>query len=756
MKFLRYPYLIFFLTCFLQQGFSQQSLGINTPNPDPSAALDVSATNKGMLIPRISFANRPANPATGLLIYQTDNTPGFYYYDGSGWKFISTGNSGGSGTVTTVSANAPLSVTNGSTTPQISLSQANATTNGFLSSADWSIFNSKQNTLPQANATTNGFLSSADWSIFNNKFSLPSLTAGSLLFSDGTGIAQNNSNLFWDNTAGKMSIGKNTIAGTFSVNSANPGYDSPEWIAGNFGGQLGNRVVMGILNGSATIGAHTNPLDGWADLVINPGGFIRLPFYTGIGNQMLVVAPDGLMLATPAATVRSITVEAPLQVANATTLPYIAMPAGTGSANGYLKSADWIIFNNKQNALSNASASVSGILTSADWTTFNNKQNALSQANGTTNGFLSSADWTTFNNKQNTLSQANGTTNGFLSSTDWTIFNSKQNALVNANATNSGILTNTDWTIFNNKFTLPSLTSGSILFSNGTTIAQKNSNFSWDNFINQLRVSSDNDGTTSGGNGGFNKWISASFGGVGGNRVVIGTQNGEATIGGHNNSLGAWAGLTLNPAGDVKIPNIAGSSTQMVTVSSNGTLASQAIPTGGDNLGNHTATQNINVNTNWISNNGTNAGIKMENSGKIIITNGSPTADPTFSTGTATTVVIDPENNITQTTFELTGNTQPRQLVVNGSIRQSYYTVPVSVPGVSNPTGNEIIITWNHNLGYGPIVMMSTDGNGVGAGSNMERVTYTTYNNNANQTIFKLYNASNAAANGNFRWIIVH
>jgi hypothetical protein len=51
---------------------------------------------------------------------------------------------------------------------------------------------------------------------------------------------------------------------------------------------------------------------------------------------------------------------------------------------------------------------------------------------------------------------------------------------------------------------------------------------------------------------------------------------------------------------------------------------------------------------------------------------------------------------------------------------------------------------------------MSTDGNGVGAGSNMERVTYTTYNNNANQMIFKLYNASNAAANGNFRWIIVH
>ncbi|MCU0469824.1 MAG: hypothetical protein MUF58_14590 [Arcicella sp.] len=694
---------LLFLLVFYWQGFSQQSLGINTPNPDPSAALDVSATNKGMLIPRITFANRPANPATGLLIYQTDNTPGFYYYDGTGWKNVGSG-TGSNGTVTNITANAPLSVTNPSTTPQISLAQADSTTNGFLSSIDWKNF--------------------------NNKSKLPSLTAGSLLFSDGTSISQNNSKLFWDNTAGRMSIGKNTVAGTLAVSSTNPGYSTTDWIAGNFGGQANDRVVMGILNGEATIGAHTNPLDGWSTLVINPGGFIKMPFYKGIGNQMLVVAPDGLMLATPAATVRSITVEAPLQVANATTLPYIAMPAATSTASGHLTSADWNTFNNKQNALSNASASVSGILTSTDWTTFNNKQNALSNASASVSGILSSADWTTFN--------------------------SKQNALANANATTSGILTNTDWTTFNNKFMLPSLTNGSILFSDGTTIAEKNTNFSWNNSLNQLRVSSDNDGTSSGVNGGFNKWISASFGGVAGNRVVMGTQNGEATIGAHTANLNAWAKLVLNPAGTTAVGSLAGTGTRMVVANDLGELAAQAIPSGGDNLGNHTATQTINVNSNWISNNGTNAGIKMENSGKVVITSGSPTADPAFSTGTATTVVIDPENNISQTTFELNGNTQPRQLVVNGSIRQSYYTVPVSVPGITNPTGNEIIITWNHNLGYGPIVMMSTDGNGVGAGSQMERVTYTTYNNNANQTIFKLYNASNAPANGNFRWIIVN
>lgn len=50
----------------------------------------------------------------------------------------------------------------------------------------------------------------------------------------------------------------------------------------------------------------------------------------------------------------------------------------------------------------------------------------------------------------------------------------------NADATHTGFLTSTDWNTFNNKFDLPSLTDGSVLFSNGTTIAQDNTNFNWD------------------------------------------------------------------------------------------------------------------------------------------------------------------------------------------------------------------------------------------------------------------------------------
>lgn len=74
-----------------------QNVAINADgaNPDASAMLDVQSTSKGMLIPRVTKMQRDAitNPATGLLIYQTDNESGFYYYQGAssgGWVRLST------------------------------------------------------------------------------------------------------------------------------------------------------------------------------------------------------------------------------------------------------------------------------------------------------------------------------------------------------------------------------------------------------------------------------------------------------------------------------------------------------------------------------------------------------------------------------------------------------------------------------------------------------------------------------------------
>ncbi len=79
-----------FLCLLFTQHTYGQGVGINTDNSDPdaSAALDVKSTNKGILIPRLSQAQRDqiTTPATGLLVFQTDQTPGFYYYNGTNWQ----------------------------------------------------------------------------------------------------------------------------------------------------------------------------------------------------------------------------------------------------------------------------------------------------------------------------------------------------------------------------------------------------------------------------------------------------------------------------------------------------------------------------------------------------------------------------------------------------------------------------------------------------------------------------------------------
>ena len=69
-----------------------QSVGIGTSSPDASARLEVSSTNQGVLIPRVSLtsvtdATTIPSPATSLLVYNTNaNLPwgvGYYYNAGT-------------------------------------------------------------------------------------------------------------------------------------------------------------------------------------------------------------------------------------------------------------------------------------------------------------------------------------------------------------------------------------------------------------------------------------------------------------------------------------------------------------------------------------------------------------------------------------------------------------------------------------------------------------------------------------------------
>ena len=83
-------------------------VGINNENPDPSAALDITSTTGGLLMPRMTNAQRLAieTPAAGLIVYVTDFDEGtFMFHNGTIWGILALGNSA-SGAPTSVSATA--------------------------------------------------------------------------------------------------------------------------------------------------------------------------------------------------------------------------------------------------------------------------------------------------------------------------------------------------------------------------------------------------------------------------------------------------------------------------------------------------------------------------------------------------------------------------------------------------------------------------------------------------------------------------
>jgi hypothetical protein len=73
--------LVFFFTISI----ASAQTGIGTTAPNASAKLEIAATDKGLLIPRMTSTQRGniSSPANGLLVYQTDGVVGFYVNTGT-------------------------------------------------------------------------------------------------------------------------------------------------------------------------------------------------------------------------------------------------------------------------------------------------------------------------------------------------------------------------------------------------------------------------------------------------------------------------------------------------------------------------------------------------------------------------------------------------------------------------------------------------------------------------------------------------
>ncbi|MCB0519684.1 MAG: hypothetical protein KDD27_12130, partial [Saprospiraceae bacterium] len=84
------PFVLTFAFWLLTSTFlftQTDNVGIGTTTPEPSAALDIQSTDKGLLIPRMSNAQIAAiaTPATGLQVYSLDDGC-IHRYDGARWN----------------------------------------------------------------------------------------------------------------------------------------------------------------------------------------------------------------------------------------------------------------------------------------------------------------------------------------------------------------------------------------------------------------------------------------------------------------------------------------------------------------------------------------------------------------------------------------------------------------------------------------------------------------------------------------------
>ncbi|HQU66471.1 MAG TPA: hypothetical protein PK769_13435, partial [Flavobacteriaceae bacterium] len=100
--------LIFSTIALLCSVINYAQVGIGTTTPDASSILEVSATDKGMLIPQVSLGDVTDTmldgvntAATGLLIYNTNAATtggsgvGYYYFNGTTWERLVTSSSSG-------------------------------------------------------------------------------------------------------------------------------------------------------------------------------------------------------------------------------------------------------------------------------------------------------------------------------------------------------------------------------------------------------------------------------------------------------------------------------------------------------------------------------------------------------------------------------------------------------------------------------------------------------------------------------------
>lgn len=243
------------------------------------------------------------------------------------------------GTVTSITGTLPI-ISSGGNTPAISITQANTSTNGFISSTDWNTFNNKV-----AGSGTLNYL--PKWTPNGNTL------GNSLIFDNGSNVG-----------IGTATPGaKLEVAGQIKITGGTPGLNKvltsdasglAAWTTPTTGTltsiTAGAGLTGGVITSTGTIslsipvvianGGTNSTTIGSAGSVTYSNGTQHVSTATGTSGQVLTSAGAGAPTWTypTTGTVTSVTAALPISVANSTTIPIISIAVNTATSDGIVTS----------------------------------------------------------------------------------------------------------------------------------------------------------------------------------------------------------------------------------------------------------------------------------------------------------------------------------------------------------------------------------------------------------------------------------
>jgi hypothetical protein len=278
--------LLSFLLFLITSTVGAQNIGINNPAPDASAVLDISSTDKGLLVPRVALSatnlTTPVTaPATGLMVFNTATagvlpnnvTPGYYFWSGTNWLRFDTGNLNKDWSLTGNAGTSFLANFIGTTDPQPLSFRVNNIRSGQIHHTNGNTYFGFQSGIVST-GTNNTFLGfeagrdhlSGQENVFIGRRAGTFGTTGSgnILIGNGAGIFNTaNNNVFVGAFSGNANTtgGGNLFAGN-SAGSSNTTGTANVFLGNNAGSNntSGSSMIMIGSNARAGFGAVSNSI----------------------------------------------------------------------------------------------------------------------------------------------------------------------------------------------------------------------------------------------------------------------------------------------------------------------------------------------------------------------------------------------------------------------------------------------------------------------------------------------------------------